>query len=209
MGGDYGFVYIVNMFNKIFYFVTIFSRKTVAGRVRYVYYCCASLDNSLDNPCQVLVVSASSVFRIKFDILYILFSIFYGGYGAFYYFITIAVELLFNVRIAGSYSCMYAVVLGIFKRLGRNVDIFLYGARQRTDCWPGNGLGNFYYRIEIARAGYRKTGLDYVYSQLLKLFGHLYFLNCVKLTPGHLLAVPKCCVKNEKSVAHRSVRFIY
>ncbi|CCX65998.1 unknown [Prevotella sp. CAG:1058] len=123
MGRNYGFVYVVDMFNQIFNFSTIFTRQAVSCSVRDVYNRCPCLDNGFYNPCQELIVRTTGIFSIKLYVFYIFLCILYGSNTTFDYFVRSAVEFIFYVLVARTYSCMYALTLSITQSISCHVDI--------------------------------------------------------------------------------------
>ena len=97
---------------------------------------------------------------------------------------------------------MYTFVFGILQRVGCHSDIVLHRTRKSANRRPCHSLADLHYRIKIAGTRHRKTGLYHVDAQILKRTRHLYFLNSVELTSGHLLAVTKRCIKYKQFIAH-------
>ena len=140
MGGDDGLVNAVNMVDKILDLCAILLRKTIARGVGDVDYRCASFDDSLYHTCQILVVGAAGVFSIEFHILYEPLGILHRLNGTLNDFLTIAIELVFDVQVASSNARVDALVLGILQRLNGNVDVFLDRPCECTNGWPRDGL---------------------------------------------------------------------
>ena len=133
------------MFNQILNLLAVFAWQTVTCGVRYIYYCSSGLDDGFHYAGKIFIVGTPGVFRVKLDIFDILFCVFYGGYGTLDNFLTVAVELVFYVRIACSYTRMYAFVLCIFNLLRGYIYVFFHCSCQRTYGRPSYGFGYFYY----------------------------------------------------------------
>ena len=140
MGGDDGLVDAIHMVYKILDLCTILLRKTIARGVGDVDYRCTSFDDGLYHTCQIFVVGASGVFSIEFHILYEPLGILHCLNGTLDDFLTIAIELVFDVQVAGSNARVDALVLGILQRLNGNVDVFLNRPCERTNGRPRDSL---------------------------------------------------------------------
>ncbi|MPM48517.1 hypothetical protein SDC9_95242 [bioreactor metagenome] len=68
---------------------------------------------------------------------------------------------------------------GVFQRFGSHFDVFFHRACERTYNGPGDGFGYLNHRVEVAGAGYRKSGFDNIYPQQFQGFGHLDFFDGV------------------------------
>ena len=189
MGRNNSLVYIIHMLNKIFYLCAIFCRQTITCCVWDIHHCGTCLDYSLHHPGKVFIIRSSGILCIKLHILHIALGIFHSSYSSFYNLLTIAVELIFDMRVTGSYTCMYALTLGIFQRLGSHVNILFHCSCQRTDRRPRHRLAYLNHRIEITWTRDRKTRFNHIHSQLLQLLCYLNFFNCIQLTPWHLFAI--------------------
>ena len=99
-------------------------------------------------------------------------------------------------------SGMYALVLGILKRIDSYVDVLLDSPCECTYRRPGDGLGNLHDRVEVTRAGDRETCLDDIHAETFERLGYLDFLNSIELASRHLLAVPECGIENINPVVH-------
>ena len=159
-------------------------------------------DDSLNDTSQILVLGTACILAVELDVLDVLLGIFRGSNGTLDDFLAGGVELVLDVRVGGTDTCVDTLVLGILQRIVGNVDILLHGTRQRTDGRPCNGLGNLNYRIEITRRTDGESCLNHVDTQLLQRLGHLNLLNGVQLASRHLLAIAKRRVENKQSVTH-------
>ena len=185
------------MFNKIFNLCAIIGWQTIACGIGNIYHGCPCFDNRLYNLSKILIISTTGILGIKLYVLDIAFGIFHSCHGALKDLFASAVKLIFDVTVACSDTCMYALVLGILQRIGRNINILLHGTCQGAYRWPCYSLANLYDRVEIARTGNGKSCLNNIYAQLLQLFGHLNLLHGVELTAWHLFTITKRGVKNK------------
>ena len=202
MGGEHGAMDAVHVLHEVLDFLAVFAGQAVARRVGDVDHRGARLDHCLHHARQVFVVRAAGVFGVELDVLDVAFGVLDGRHGAFEDFLAVGVELIFNVRVAGTAARVDELVLGKLQRLGRAVYVLGHGACQGANRGPRHGLRNFDNGIEIARARNGEARFNDIHAQRLELFGHLDFLHRVQLAAGHLLAVAQRSVEDEKSVAH-------
>ena len=73
---------------------------------------------------------------------------------------------------------------------------FLMARARPVDHRLFEGLGDFAYRLEIARGGHGKSRFDDVHAQLFQLDGDLHFFLGVQAGAGGLLPVPQRGVEN-------------
>ena len=97
----------------------------------------------------------------------------------------------------------------IFQSLSSHINVFFYCASKSANGRPGNGFRNFYYRVEIARARYRKARLNDVDTEGFELLSYLYFFYCVELAAGHLFAIAQCCVEDIDVIFHCFSMYMY
>ena len=202
MGGNDGLIYTIHMLNQIFNLLTVFIWQTITCGVGDVDNSCTSFDDCLNNTRQIFVVGTSGIFGIELNILHIILCIFHGSHSTLDDFLASGVELVLNMVVAGTNTRMDSFALGVFQRVGSNVDIFLNGTRQRTNSRPSDSLRNLNHRVEVTRTRNWKSCLNHIHPQQLQLLGNLNFLNRIQLATWHLFAVAKCCVKNKQSVIH-------
>ncbi len=140
------------MLHEIFYLLAILLWETVTCGVGYVAHRGTSLDNGLYNTCKILIVGSAGIFSIELNVLNELLSILHGSNSTLNDFLTIGIELIFDVRVACAYTRVYSLALSILQRLNGNINVLLNGSCECTDGWPRYSLGNLNNRIEIARA---------------------------------------------------------
>ena len=189
----------IHMLHQVLNFLTVFVRKTIARGVWNVANRSTSFHNSIDDACQIFVVSTTCVLCIEFHILHVTLRIFHSSSGTLNDFLTCGIELILDVRIARTDTRMDALMLGIFQGIGSHVDVLLHGTCQGTNRWPCHCFRNLYHRIEIAWRRNWETGLDDIHTQHFQLLCHLYLLNSIQLAAWHLFTISQCGVENKQS----------
>ena len=169
-------IYVIH---QIFDLCTINVRKTVTGCIGDVNHGCSGIYNSLHHARKIFVIGAAGVFGVKFHVVHKPAGIFHGFHGTLDNFFAVGVEFVFDVYIGCADSGVDAFAFGVFERFGSHFDVFFHGTGERAYYRPGNGFRDFDYRVEIARAGNRKTGFYNIYSQQFQGFGHLNFFDGV------------------------------
>ena len=187
----------VYMIHQIFDFRPIFVRQAITGRIRDIDNCRASFDDRFYHTCQIFVVSTSGIFAIKFDVFHISLGIFGSSDSPFQNIFLIRIELIPDMIIGRSNTCMNTSVLCIFQCFGSHINIFFYRTGKRTDCRPRYGFRYFNNAIEISRTRYGETGFYHVYSQFFQSFGYLNLFNTIQLATRHLFTVTQCRVENK------------
>jgi len=187
----------VYMIHQIFDFRPIFVRQAITGRIRDIDNCRASFDDRLYHTCQIFVVSTSGIFAIKFDVFHISLGIFGSSDSPFQNIFLIRIELIPDMIIGRSNTCMDTSVLCIFQCFGSHINIFFHRTGKRTDCRPRYGFRYFNNAIEISRTRYGETGFYHVYSQFFQSFGYLNLFNTIQLATRHLFTVTQCRVENK------------
>ena len=177
------------MLHQILDLGSVFLRQTVACGIGDVHHGGTCLDNCLDDPGQVFILGATRILGVELHVLHIFLRILHGCHCPFNNLLTIGVELIFNMGVAGTDTRVNTLALGILQTLGCDVDIFLHRTCQGTDCRPCHRLGNLNHRVEVARTGNRESCLNHIHTQLFQLLGHLNLLYCVQLAPWHLFSV--------------------
>ena len=190
------------MLHEVFDFGTILIGQTVSGGVGDIDHGGSCLDDRLDDPGQILVVGASGILGIEFHIIDVFLGILHGSHRPFDNLLTGGVELVPDMRVAGANARVYTLVLGIFQRLSRQVDVVLHRPGECAYRGPCHRLGDFDDRVEITWAGNGEPRLYHVHPKLFELSGHLDFLYRVELTPRHLLTIAKCGVEKKQSFVH-------
>ena len=82
MGRDDGLVNSVDMLHEILDFLIVLLRQTVACCVRNIDDGGSSLNNGLDNTCQILIVGTPGILTVELNVINKLAGIFRGGYSA-------------------------------------------------------------------------------------------------------------------------------
>ena len=190
------------MLHQIFNLVTVILWQTITCSVGYVNNCSTCLYDGLYDSCEILIVRSTGILSIEFNILNILLGILHCPYSPIKDFLTIRIELILYMTVAGTKPGVNAFALSKLKAVGRNINIFLLGTCQRTDCRPCYSLANLNNRVEIARTGYRESGLNDINTQLLQLLCYLNLLDSIQLAPRNLLTITEGRVENVKSLTH-------
>ena len=115
MCGDDGLVDAIDMLHEIFDFRAILFRQAVSRRVRDIDHCCPRFDDCLDDPCEVFIVGASCILGIKLHILHIFLGITHCCHGALYDFLSVGVEFINDMWVAGTDAGMNAFMLRILQ----------------------------------------------------------------------------------------------
>ena len=102
------------MLIEVFYLLIIFIWKTETCCVRNVADGSTSLCYSVDNSCEVFVVSTACILCIELYVFNILLCILYCCYGTLNDFLTVRVELILDMRIRSSDTCVDTLALSIF-----------------------------------------------------------------------------------------------
>ena len=174
---------------------TVFVRRAVTGRIRNVDDCGAGCNDGFHNPCQIFIVASSRIFGEKFDVIDIFFCIFHHLDGTFQNLFRRRVQLGINMVGRCADTGMDTSPLGIFQRFGSHIDIFLDRTGQSGNHRFFNHFRNFHNRLEITRAGNRKTGFDNVDTQIFQRSGNFDFFKRVQLAARNLFAIAQCGVK--------------
>ena len=211
MGGKNGFSCrkSIHVLIQISYFLLIFVGKTEARCVGNIAHCGSGFCHSVYHTSQILIIGAPGILRIELHILYEFLGVGHSRYRTLYYLVPCAVELILNVRVAGTDSRMDALALGILQCLRRTIYIFLHGAGQSAYRRPGYSFGYFHHAVEISRTGNRESCLYDIHPKRLQLLCHLNFLHGIQLATWNLFSIPKRRIKDKKSVIHVCYLMLY
>ena len=152
-------------------------RQTIPRRIGNIHHRSTRFDDGLHHTRQKSLVGAPGVFGIEFDILDVFFCIFDRRHSTFDDRIGSRFEFGIDMLGRNPDTGMDPFVFGQRQRVGRNVDIALNSAGQRTNCRGGNRLGNFTDGIEITGTGDRETGLDHIDPQRFQRACHFDLLD--------------------------------
>ena len=128
------------MLHQILYLLSIFLWEAIACSVRDVTYCRTSLHHSLNDTCKILIVGSAGIFSIELNVLNELLSILHGSNSTLNDFLTVGIELIFDVRVTCAYTRVYSLALSILQRLNGNINVLLNGSCECTDGWPRYSL---------------------------------------------------------------------
>ena len=140
MGRDDGLVDIVDMLLQVFDFLEILLWQAITRGVRDIDHRGSSLDDSLNDTSQVLVVRATGILAVELHIIDKALGILRSSHGTLQNLFTIGVELILNMSVRSTDTSVNTLVLSILQRIESNFDIALYSTGQRTNGRPRNGL---------------------------------------------------------------------
>ena len=144
------FLNAIDMLHEVLNLIAILLWETIACGIRDIDYGSTCLDNSLNDTGKILIVGTTCVLGIELYILDVLLGILNGADCPLENLLTVGVELIFNVAVAGSESCVYALALSVLKAVGSNVNILFLGTCQGADGRPRYCLAYLDNRIEVA-----------------------------------------------------------
>ena len=202
MGGDDRPVDVRNAIDEVFDLRAVFVRKAVARRIGDVDHGGTGGDGRLDDARQILDIGATGVLGVELHVLDVAFGVLHRRDGPFENLLGRGAQFVVDVLRRHADTRMDTLVPGKAQGVGRNVDVLLYGARQRTDRRLGNGLGNLQHGIEIPGAGDREARFDHVHAEIFEQFGDLDLFGGVQLTAGDLLTIAERGVENVQSLTH-------
>ncbi len=202
VGRDDGLVDVGNVVHQVGYLRAVLARQTVTRGVGYVHYRRARRYDGLHHAGEELLVGAARILGIELHVVDEAARVFYRLDGVFENRFGRHAQLLVNMIGRGAYSRVDTSALRELQRLGCHVDVFLHGASERAYHGARHGLRDLHHRIEIARARYGESGLDYVHSEFFELSGHFDLLDGVELTTRDLLGVAERGVENVYFFAH-------
>ena len=126
----------VHMFHQIFDFGPELLRQAISRRVGNVHHRRTGLYHGIHHTGQIFIVRTPRILCIELHVLHITFGILHGSHGTLDDFLTVGIELIFNMGIRSPYAGMYPLVFGSLQSLGCHIDIFLHRTGQRTNRRP-------------------------------------------------------------------------
>ena len=166
MGGKDGLVHSVDMLHQVLDLCTVLLRQAVACRVRKVDDGRTGLDDGLDPPCEVLVVGPSGVLGVELDVLNVLLGVLDGPDGALEDVLPVGVELVLDVGVGCSDSCVDSLALCSFDEIKNASKILDLGTGAG---FPGLVLAILFNNISVTlvESNQKKCGfLEYMCNEL-------------------------------------------
>ena len=127
VGRDDGIINTIDMLLQILNLLEIFLRQTIACGIGDINNSSTSLDNCFYHTSKILILRTTSILAIELNILNILLGILCSSYSSLDNLFTSGVELILDMRITSTNTCMDTLALGILQSLGSNINIFLHG----------------------------------------------------------------------------------
>src|SRR3989338_3157162 len=146
-----------------------FLRVAVTDGVGDIYGARARGDGGLDHPVEKIPFAAGGVFRRKFNVRAELTRQASGFNRQFKDFFLGLTKLILEVNLGNSQEKVYPRAPGLPYGVTRGFNIRFNAAGQAADRASFNLFSDYLHGVKIAGAGDRKTGLDHIYAQLLKL----------------------------------------
>ena len=202
VGRDDRLVDVGDVVDQVFYLRTVFVRQAVSRRVGDVDYRGPGRNGGLDHAGEVLRFGTPGVLGVELHVLDVAFGVLHRLDGLFEYLLGRRAQFIVNVLGRYPDPRMDAFMPGQSQGIGGDVDVFFYGAGQRTNRRGRNGLRNLEYGVEISGAGNREPCLDDVHAEAFQQLGDFDFLGGVQLAARHLLAITERGVENKKFLAH-------
>ena len=201
MDADDRFPDIPDMRAQIADQVGILPGHGIADRVRNVHRGCAGLDCCLDNFGQKLGLRARGILGRELDVGHHGLGLPHSLRRQPQDLLVCFAQLVLSVDLGGGQEDMDTGACSCRKKgESRRLDVLGHAARQTRDDGTGDFAGNRLHRLEVPVADHRETRLDDVDLEPRELARNLQFFLQVHGSPGTLLSVAQCRVKNQNSV---------
>ena len=140
VGGDDGLIDVIDMLHQILDLLVILLGQTVACGIRDIHDGGTSLDHSLHHLGEIRVVGATCILAVELHIIDETLGILRGSHSTFQNLLTGGIELVPDVLVAGTDTCVDTLVLRKLQGLEGHINVAFHSTCQGTDDGPCDGF---------------------------------------------------------------------